>query len=141
MSKKDKVITRTITVIRDSNGKFASKKPPVEKPENPDCENATKSYVKCLLREQASHNHYFRNDAGRFTFIFICIGCMAWIALMFMGSQPFPAWSVGIVTTYAIMNMLDYLCLADFNETELSSERDSLSIQRHRYREKRECEK
>lgn len=38
---------------RDTNGKFA------KKPENPDCEPATKGYVKCIARTVISkHKHY-----------------------------------------------------------------------------------
>ena len=39
---------------RDKNGKFAAKQKP---PENPDCEPATKGYVKCLIRKTKDHNH------------------------------------------------------------------------------------
>lgn len=46
-------------VKRDASGKFTKKK---KKPENPDCEPATKGFVKCIVRKAAEHKHAINID-------------------------------------------------------------------------------
>ena len=49
-------ITMTTKQQRDGNGRFTGSKK-TRKPENPDCEPATKGYVKCLIRKTRDHTH------------------------------------------------------------------------------------
>ena len=59
---------------RDASGKFAKKKP-----ENPDCEPATKGYVKCVARKTMKHTHMVDID-NLLTANFVSNSCVCLIS-------------------------------------------------------------
>jgi hypothetical protein len=65
-----------------NNVVFKEKEPDIK---NPDCEPATKGYVKCLMRKTRNHTHYGRWD-GNFTTLAMCGG---WFSSLLFGACCF----------------------------------------------------
>ena len=78
-------------VKRDASGKFAKKK---KKPENPDCQPATKGYVKCVVRKAAEHRHKYGFDCAPIV-IMIAILSLAWAFCVSVHESNL-AWITGI---------------------------------------------
>jgi hypothetical protein len=94
---------------RDSNGKFAS-----AQPNNPDCEPATKGFVKCIAR--TVHSSCIKNShaklskrasSGDISFLAGMVACLFWLFMLsnhFEGSFTF---TVGIAALVMIVIGLD----------------------------------
>lgn len=78
--------------------------------ENPDCEPATKGYVKSIARKLVSHRHE-QCGFGLWYFFATVIGFLAWICAMVVRTEPIAAWAIGVGT------LVSGACLAETIET------------------------
>jgi hypothetical protein len=141
MTKKDKQ-------LRDKSGKFASSKPialydkngnvayftkeELNGFKNPDCEPATKGFVKCLMRETRQHTHHGYWD-GLFTsmsmiggwFVSILLGASCFSinkTLQSLGTQyfvPVLLFSIAMTCMYCELMSLEYTGVEGTTPTEL----------------------
>ena len=100
-------------VKRDASGKFAKKK---KKPENPDCQPATKGYVKCVVRKAAEHKHKFGFDCGSIVIMVVLLS-LAWVFCVSIHESNL-AWITGIG---ALMMVSVGACYDEDKKTETST--------------------
>ena len=107
---------------RDKNGKFTSKKKPAQK--NPDCEPATKGYVKCIARKLVDGPMDKSNG-------YLCSALFWWIVAviaMFGGARVFETtWPKMVFTVASLLMVHDIICLF----IELSSSSSQEYIQKY----------
>ncbi|MDD2246422.1 MAG: hypothetical protein PHC39_05005 [Proteiniphilum sp.] len=85
-----------------------------EKPANPDCEPATKGFVKCIARtlvdKQSSHFYYENRDSdcgGMFSFAVGTFAFFVWGFAMSVDNVPMVAWASGVIVIMCIVGIAE----------------------------------
>ena len=101
---------------RDKNGHFAQK--------NPDCEVATKAYVKYLFRKNVNHRHAFSIVPGKIsnTACGAILGILTTMALIMIGSSPNTGMSIclQIVPFTIIFTIICILVASDIEKPSIT---------------------
>lgn len=117
-----------MTQKRDANGKFAKKKP-----KNPDCEPATKGYVKCVARNVIQHDgyQYYYNESGHWQGVLsgACsiILIFAWALAMDAKTEPIAAWVIGMSAILCAIMAIEAHCMPKI----YAEEREHKSLEKY----------
>jgi hypothetical protein len=104
-----------------------------KKQENPDCEVATKGYVKCLMRKMIKHDnyqYYYNKEGGSQGIPSMLGGILAffgWASAMITGGEPYAAWGCGIVMAVCVITCLESKCMPSI----IADEKEHKAFEKH----------
>ncbi len=129
--------------VRDDSGKFTKKVKILKKPKNPDCEPATKGYVKCIARKGICSSVHRHEESNSLSMILGIFSTIMFILAMFAGYPSDHAKWGPVIIIFAIIGISCALSLILDNNTEyvrLASPDEIKEYEPPTCTEKNECE-
>jgi hypothetical protein len=80
---------------------------PVEQP-NPDCEQATKGFVKCLMRKYDKNHTHKQRGGGEVSFVLAIVLAIAFVGLLTFRFDGVYIWMTALATAVAVASAWDH---------------------------------